>query len=104
MRPCASIHASAFRPADEETYKAFDTNLRCHVALKVINSAYLNSETAQQRFLREARAAAALRHPNVASVFHASPVPSPSADPPDRSGWGRLSRLDPLDVERIKPD
>jgi serine/threonine protein kinase len=52
------------------TYKAFDTNLRCHVALKVINSAYLNSETAQQRFLREARAAAALRHPNVATVFH----------------------------------
>ncbi len=52
------------------TYKAFDTNLRCHVALKVINSAYLNSETARQRFLREARAAAALRHPNVATVFH----------------------------------
>jgi serine/threonine protein kinase/TPR repeat protein len=52
------------------TYKAFDTNLRCDVALKVINSAYLNSETAQQRFLREARAAAALRHPNVATVFH----------------------------------
>jgi serine/threonine protein kinase len=45
------------------TYKAFDTNLRCHVALKVINSAYLNSETAQQRFLREARAAAALQPP-----------------------------------------
>ncbi len=52
------------------TYKAFDTNLRCHVALKVIKSAYLNSETARQRFLREARAAAALRHPNVATVFH----------------------------------
>ena len=52
------------------TYKAFDTNLRCHVALKVINAAYLNSEVARQRFLREARAAAALRHPNVATVFH----------------------------------
>ena len=52
------------------TYKAFDTNLRSHVALKVIKSAYLNSETARQRFLREARAAAALRHPNVATVFH----------------------------------
>ncbi len=52
------------------TYKAFDTNLRCYVALKVINSAYLNSEVARQRFLREARAAAALRHPNVATVFH----------------------------------
>ena len=29
------------------TYKAFDTNLRCHVALKVINAAYLNSEVAR---------------------------------------------------------
>ncbi|MGH8092280.1 MAG: serine/threonine-protein kinase [Chthoniobacterales bacterium] len=52
------------------TYKAFDTNLRVNVALKVINAKYLESELAQQRFLREARAAAQLRHPNVASVFH----------------------------------
>jgi serine/threonine protein kinase/TPR repeat protein len=52
------------------TYKAFDTNLRCPVALKVINSTYLTSDVARQRFQREARAAAALRHQNVASVFH----------------------------------
>src|SRR6478672_670946 len=52
------------------TYKAFDTNLRVNVALKVINSKLLESSIAQQRFLREARAAAQLRHPNVASVFH----------------------------------
>ena len=52
------------------TFKAFDTSLRCNVALKVINSAYLDSEMARQRFLREARAAAGLSHPNVASVFH----------------------------------
>src|ERR1700736_245804 len=52
------------------TYKAFDTNLRSDVALKVINSQFLNSETARQRFFREARAAASLRHPNVATVFH----------------------------------
>jgi serine/threonine protein kinase/TPR repeat protein len=52
------------------TYKAFDTNLRVNVALKVINAKFLESEVAQQRFLREARAAAQLRHPNVASVFH----------------------------------
>src|ERR1700757_875129 len=51
------------------TYKAYDTNLRCPVALKVINNAYLNSDVARQRFLREARGAAALRHQNVASVF-----------------------------------
>jgi serine/threonine protein kinase len=52
------------------TYKAYDTNLRFAVALKVINSAYLESDTARQRFLREARSAAGLRHPNVASVFN----------------------------------
>jgi serine/threonine protein kinase/formylglycine-generating enzyme required for sulfatase activity len=52
------------------TYKAFDTNLRCHVALKVISAAHLNDPTAAERFLREARGAAQLRHRNVASVFH----------------------------------
>jgi serine/threonine protein kinase len=52
------------------TYKAFDTNLRCDVALKVIKPQFLSSDTARQRFVREARAAAQLRHPNVATVFH----------------------------------
>jgi serine/threonine protein kinase len=52
------------------TYRAFDTNLRADVALKVISGAYLNSDTSRERFLREARAAAAIRHPNVATVFH----------------------------------
>src|ERR1700722_839660 len=51
------------------TYKAYDTNLRRVVALKVINRVYLSSDTARQRFLREARAAAALQHLNVASIF-----------------------------------
>jgi hypothetical protein len=31
------------------TYKAFDSNLRCAVALKVINSTYLKNDTARQR-------------------------------------------------------
>src|SRR3981081_2350304 len=52
------------------TYKALDTNLQSEVALKVISAQYLDSEPARQRFLREARAAASLRHPNVATVFH----------------------------------
>ncbi len=56
------------------TYKAFDTSLRCHVALKVINAAFLDSDTARQRFLREARAAAGLYHENFASVFHLGEV------------------------------
>src|SRR5499433_1178997 len=52
------------------TYKAFDVNLRCPVTLKVISERYLGDESARLRFLREARAAASVRHPNVASVFH----------------------------------
>jgi len=52
------------------TYKAVDIDLRCTVTLKVIRDRYLADESARQRFLREARAAASLRHPNVASVFH----------------------------------
>jgi serine/threonine protein kinase len=52
------------------TYKAFDVNLRCLVTLKVISQRYLGDESARLRFLREARAAASVRHPNVATVFH----------------------------------
>jgi Protein kinase domain len=52
------------------TYKAFDINLRCPVTLKVISERYLGDESARLRFVREARAAARLRHSNVASVLH----------------------------------
>jgi serine/threonine protein kinase len=52
------------------TYKALDVDLRCPVTLKVISEKYLGDEAARVRFLREARAAASVRHPNVASVFH----------------------------------
>ncbi len=52
------------------TYRAHDTSLHCAVALKVINATTLTSDNARARFLREARAAAAIRHPNVATVFH----------------------------------
>jgi serine/threonine protein kinase len=52
------------------TYKAFDVDLRCPVTLKVISERYLGEESARLRFLREARAAASIRHPNVASMLH----------------------------------
>ena len=52
------------------TYKAFDVDLHCPVTLKVISEKYLGDESARLRFLREARAAASLRHSNVASVLH----------------------------------
>jgi len=53
------------------TYLAVDNVLRRKVALKVIDVpvAARTSQPVRERFLREARAAAALRHPNVAAVF-----------------------------------
>ena len=52
------------------TYRARDTVLGSTVALKVINHRLANQPDTRTRFLREAKAAARLRHPNVASVFH----------------------------------
>src|SRR6266853_2761719 len=51
------------------TYRALDLNLDSPVALKVISAASSNKAEARARFRREARSAAQLRHPNVASVF-----------------------------------
>ena len=52
------------------TYKAFDTHLRCPVALKIINARLIGDAAAQDRFVREARAAASVHHSNVASVSY----------------------------------
>jgi serine/threonine protein kinase/tetratricopeptide (TPR) repeat protein len=52
------------------TYQALDTTLRFPVALKAIQSPVAKQPVARERFLREARAAARLRHPNVASVLY----------------------------------
>src|SRR6266513_2247860 len=52
------------------TYRAIDKALDRPVALKIINiNLGSRSADARERFMREARAAAALRHPNVATVY-----------------------------------
>src|SRR6266516_4735854 len=52
------------------TYRARDTVLNSVVALKVIDRTVAQNPGARSRFLREARAAAQIRHPNVARVSH----------------------------------
>ena len=54
------------------TYRAEDKVLKRSVALKVIDAPAPEGggQAVRDRFLREARAAAAFRHPNVAGVFH----------------------------------
>jgi serine/threonine protein kinase len=52
------------------TYRARDTVLDSVVALKVIDRKVAQNPGARSRFLREARLAAQIRHPNVARVTH----------------------------------
>ena len=52
------------------TYRAFDTSLRIEVALKVITGDRVQESDVRRRFQREARAAARIRHPNIASVLY----------------------------------
>ena len=52
------------------TYRARDTVLNSTVALKVISRKLAEDSVARARFLREARAAAQIHHPNVARVIH----------------------------------
>jgi serine/threonine protein kinase len=52
------------------TYRATDTTLQRKVALKIIKvDVVKRSVESRERFMREARAAAALRHENVATVY-----------------------------------
>ena len=51
------------------TYRAIDTTLHCAVALKVVSPAFTQNPRIRARFLREAQAAAGLRHAHIASVF-----------------------------------
>src|SRR5215468_6675613 len=52
------------------TYRARDTVLNSTIALKVIDRRVAENPAARARFLREARAAAQIHHPNVARVSH----------------------------------
>ena len=67
-----------------EVYRARDTRLGREVAVKVLPERFADSPEALARFEREARAVAALSHPNILSLFDFGtggrnpPTPSPS--------------------------
>jgi TolB-like protein/tetratricopeptide (TPR) repeat protein/predicted Ser/Thr protein kinase len=50
-------------------YRAEDTKLRRQVAVKVLPPELVGNEERRLRFLREARTAAAVNHPNIATIY-----------------------------------
>ena len=50
-------------------YKALDPVLNRHVAIKVMGDAISRDDELRDRFLREARAAGSLQHPNVITIY-----------------------------------
>ena len=62
-------------------YKAYEESLNRYVAIKVLGEHLSHDENFVKRFVREAKAAAGLSHPNVIQIFYigheASPAPNP---------------------------
>src|ERR1022692_1472531 len=50
-------------------YRAFDTRLDRRVALKVLPAEYMSNPDRMRRFIQEAKAASALNHPNIVTIY-----------------------------------
>jgi serine/threonine-protein kinase len=75
------------------TYRARDTVLNSEVALKVIDRSVAQNPGARSRFLREARAAANIHHPNVARVTYYG---EQDGECFYVTNWSRAKRLKPV--------
>src|SRR5262249_33551388 len=58
-----------------EVYRAWDERLERNVAIKLLPEKSRNDPGLVRRFIREARAASALNHPNIVSIFEAGEAP-----------------------------
>jgi len=68
------VHAELGRGGMGVVLRAFDSSLNRPVAIKVLAQHLASSALARKRFLREARAAAAVRHPHVVAIHEVGEV------------------------------
>jgi eukaryotic-like serine/threonine-protein kinase len=79
-----------------EVWRSTDTVLGREVAVKVLKPEYADDPTFRSRFETEARNAAALHHPNVASVFDFGELPASDGGVPQPYLVMELVRGEPL--------
>ncbi|MBZ0231520.1 MAG: serine/threonine protein kinase [Deltaproteobacteria bacterium] len=70
------IEAELGRGAKGVVFRATDRRLQRTVAVKVLAAGAVGDQTARARFVREARALAAIKHANVATVYEVGEAPA----------------------------
>lgn len=84
--------------------RAFDEKLQRVVAIKVMAPEMATTSPARKRFLREARASAAIRHENVVSIYAVEETPLPHLVMefiPGQTLQQRLNQVGPLNVPTV---
>jgi serine/threonine protein kinase len=66
-----------------EVYRARDTRLGREVAIKILPAEFAESSDRRRRFEQESRAAGALNHPNIVTVYEAGTEGGSPTSPPN---------------------
>jgi serine/threonine protein kinase len=85
-------------------FKAFDEKLHRHVAIKIMSPQIAATSPPRKRFLREARAAAAIKHENIVHVYNVEEHPLPYLEMEYVEGQTLAQKLDgsgPLETSEV---